>query len=149
MSPVGGQGCVAHGQENVPDSTSATNSMAKGSPQPDWGLGYWLAIAGQCLRCRPQFPWEKELLLLFLSANQQLAPGGPITRLCGSEVGKAPGIDVNPASDQACNRQAVAGCSQALVYEPSDTSRGQRLGYGLAFPPSPTFSCVVRARDDT
>ena len=42
-------------------------------PSQTGAQGHWLAIAGQFLHCRPQFPCEKELLLLFLSPSQQLA----------------------------------------------------------------------------
>lgn len=65
---------VAHGAGECPRQyISHKQHVLRVLPSQTGAQGHWLAIAGQCLRCRPQFPWEKELLLLFLSPNQQLA----------------------------------------------------------------------------
>ena len=65
---------VAHGAGECPRQyISHKQHVLRVLSSQTGAQGHWLATAGQCLRCRPQFSWEKEFLPLFLSPCQQLA----------------------------------------------------------------------------
>ena len=93
------------GQENVPDSTSATNSMYQGFSPARLGLRVtgWPLQGNACAADHSSHGRKSSFPFSSLPANSW--PRKPNYQPLWPEVGTAAlGVDVNPASDQAGTR---------------------------------------------
>lgn len=149
-----GKGCGPWGRRMSQAGHQPQTACIKGFPQPDWGSG---SLAGHC-RAMPALqttvPTGERAASAFPLPQPTAGPGGPITTLRGLKWEEHSCTTCRCKSSIRLGghgSQATAACPRALVYKSSDALCGwaEPRGHGLAFPPPPPFSCVVRAGDDT